>query len=190
MLPHSVDTTSTMTPADWTPEQQLAHMLDLCEAQMESALHESDKAVDSLIKAFTALADTTRSLGELAGQLPAEIKQTTANGLDEQVDAVHRQMSSAIVAFQFYDKLTQRLGHVRYSLSTLAMFVCDRQQMGQRDQWQRLLTTLRRLYRTEDERKIFMLMADGMSSDEARSNMDAAATAPADADASGEIELF
>jgi hypothetical protein len=188
ILPHSFDPTATMTPADWTPEQQLAHMLDLCEAQMESALQESDKAVDSLIQAFTALADTTRTLGDLAAQLPVETKQSSAKGLDQQVDAIHRQMSSAIVAFQFYDKLTQRLGHVRYSLSTLAMFVCDRQQMGQRDQWQRLLTTLRRLYRTEEERKIFLLMAEGMSSEQARSNLEAEA-APA-AETSGEIELF
>lgn len=190
MLPHGVDPTATLTPADWTPEQQLAHMLDLCEAQMESALQESDKAVNSLIQAFTALADTTRTLGDLAERLPAEIKQAAAGGLDQQVDSIHRQMSSAIVAFQFYDKLTQRLGHVRYSLSTLAMFVCDRQQMGQRDQWQRLLTTLRRLYRTEDERKIFLLMAGGMSSEEARCNLDATQTIPVSADASGEIELF
>lgn len=192
MLPNRADSpnsTSGTAPVDWTPEHQLAHMLDLCEAQMESALQESDKAVDSLIKAFTALANTTRSVGDLAGQLPPEIKQTAA-GLDQQVDAMHRQMSSAIVAFQFYDKLTQRLGHVRYSLSTLAMFVCDRQQAGERDQWQRLLTTLRRLYRTEEERQIFMLMAEGMSSEEARCNMDANATAPVPIDATGEIELF
>jgi hypothetical protein len=195
MLPHSVEPTPapapapSTTPADWTPEHQLAHMLDLCEAQMESALQESDKAVDSLIQAFTALAETTRSLGEFAGRLPQELKQTATNGFDQQVDAIQRQMSSAIVAFQFYDKLTQRLGHVRYSLSTLAMFVCDRKQMGQRDQWQRLLTTLRRLYRTEEERKIFLLMADGMSSEEARSNLDAAAT-PARTDTAGDIELF
>jgi hypothetical protein len=189
MRPHSVDTTATMTPADWTPEQQLAHMLDLCEAQMESALEESDKAVDSLIQAFTSLADTTRALGDLVGKLPEE-QRALPNGIDEQIGAMNREISSAIVAFQFYDKLSQRLGHVRYSLSTLAMFVCDRQQMGQRDQWKRLLTTLRRLYRTEEERKIFLLMAGGMSAAQARNNMDAAPPDEVDTDPTGDIELF
>ena len=44
----------------WTPEQQIAHMLELCEAQMESALSESDLAVDALIKSFSGLTDAGR----------------------------------------------------------------------------------------------------------------------------------
>ena len=47
---------------DFTPEMQMANMLGLCEAQMESALQDSDKAVDALIKAFTSLVDATRSV--------------------------------------------------------------------------------------------------------------------------------
>jgi hypothetical protein len=172
---------------DWTPEQQMAHMLDLCEAQMESALQESDKAVNTLIQAFTALVDTTRSMGVLAEQLPENLKQAGEHGLDQQVDSMTKQMGAAIVAFQFYDKLTQRLGHVRYSLSTLAMFVCDRKQAEQREQWQRLFNTLRRLYRTEEEREIFQLMAEGMSADDARSTLEKSQKAPAE---SGDIELF
>lgn len=188
MRPHNVDTTATLTPADWTPEQQLAHMLELCEAQMESAMQESDTAVDSLIQSFTSLAETMRGLGEILAKLPEEQRAQT-DGLDEKIAAMKGQISSAIVAFQFYDKLSQRLGHVRYSLSTLAMFVCDRQQMGQRDQWKRLLTTLRRLYRTEEERKIFLLMAGGMSAEQAM-NKDAESPEPLDAAPAGDIELF
>ena len=172
----------------WTPEQQIAHMLGLCEAQMESALADSDKAVDALIKAFTGLADTTRSMGAAAEQLPEAQRDAATSQLNRQVDAISEQMAAAVVAFQFYDKLTQRLGHVRYSLSTLAMFVCDRTQTNQREQWQRLFSTLRRLYRTEEEREIFQLMVEGASADEARAQIeqrgDDSSTRP------GDIELF
>ena len=51
----------------FTPELQMANMLGLCEAQMESALQESDKAVDALVQAFTCLVDATRSVGALTG---------------------------------------------------------------------------------------------------------------------------
>ena len=143
-------------------------MLELCEAQMESAIAESDVAVEALIKAFTSLTETTRSVGALADKLPSELRDPNSVHLDQQLAAIRSQMASAVIAFQFYDKLTQRLGHVRYSLSTLAMFVCDKAQTQQREQWERLFGTLRRLYRTEEEREIFQLMVNGASAAEAR----------------------
>jgi SOS response regulatory protein OraA/RecX len=189
MLAQSVDTEPTGASENWTPEQQIAHMLDLCEAQMESALSESDQAVESLIKAFTGLADTTRSVSELADKLPPDLKEITVTGLNQQVDTISKQMAAAIVAFQFYDKLTQRLGHVRYSLTTLAMFVCDRAQTSQKDQWRRLFTTLQRLYRTEEERKIFQMMVEGASAEEARAFVQQTTQSIRPA-ATGDIELF
>src|SRR5687768_7691033 len=87
--------------SNWTPEQQMAHMLDLCEAQMESALTESDVAVDALIKAFTGLVESARAMGAVAKKLPtAETDEAVA--LNQQIDTITRQMSAAIVAFQFY----------------------------------------------------------------------------------------
>jgi hypothetical protein len=172
--------------ASFTPELQMANMLGLCEAQMQSALHDSDQAVDALIQAFTCLVDTARTVNAMTEQLPPEIKATIGSGLSEQVETISKQMASAVIAFQFYDKLTQRLGHVRYSLSTLALFVCDRSQSASPDQWRRLLNALRRLYRTEEERQIFQTIMDGIASEET----------PFDPNASsqnakvGEIELF
>jgi uncharacterized tellurite resistance protein B-like protein len=179
----------TAAPPEWTPEQQMAHMLGLCEAQMESALAESDQAVDALIRAFTGLDETTRSLGKIAEDLPREIREKIDTKLNEQIRAIQDQMASAVVAFQFYDKLTQRLGHVRYSLTSLAMFVCNRAQTSQREQWQRLFSTLRRLYRTEEEREIFQLMVKGASAEDARAQAEQHTLQRA-ANQSGDIELF
>lgn len=178
----------TMSAASFTPELQMANMLGLCEAQMESALQESDKAVDALIQAFTCLVDTTRSVNALTESLPPEIKATVASGLNQQVEAITKQMAGAVVAFQFYDKLTQRLGHVRYSLSTLALFVCDRSQAASPDQWRRLLNTLRRLYRTEEERQIFQSIMDGIASEQA--SADGTGKNGSHAPQTGEVELF
>jgi len=169
---------------DFTPELQMANMLGLCEAQMESALHDSDQAVDALIKAFSSLVETTRAIDAMAQALPPDLKATLSADFDQQVGEVSKQMSNAVMAFQFYDKLTQRLGHVRYSLSTLAMFVCDRTQSTQPEQWKRLLNTLRRLYRTEEERQIFQTIIDGVPSDKAQ------AIPPRQAPVPGAVELF
>jgi hypothetical protein len=179
---------SSTEPDGWTPEQQIARMLELCEAQMESALSESDMAVESLIKAFTAVTESTRTLARLESA-SSESNDLQNASLDQQLSQIRKQMAHAVVAFQFYDKLTQRLGHVRYSLSTLAMFVCDSNQTRQRDQWERLFGNLRRLYRTQEERDIFQLMVDGASAADARAQAEHH-TEPRDADSTGEIEIF
>lgn len=192
MVPNSMEIANAEAAplADWTPERQIAHMLELCEAQMESAMCESDLAVDSLVKAFAGLAETARSMKAAAAKLTPEQHATLGElDLKKQMESIERQMSSAVIAFQFYDKLTQRLGHVRYSLSTLALFVCDGAQASQREQWRRLFTTLKRLYRTEEEKQIFQMMVEGASVGKARDHIHHS-TQTLRIDASGEIELF
>jgi hypothetical protein len=186
LVPPARDSSSDDTliaPIAWTPEQQIARMLLLCEAQMESALSESDVAMDELIKSFKGLIEAGQALGT-----QHEAKGETAD-LAQQLDALRKQTAAAVVAFQFYDKLTQRLGHVRYSMSALAMFVCDREKAHERDQWRRLFSTLRRLYRTEDERELFKLMVEGASAEEAREHIQQS-TLTLRAGPTGEIELF
>lgn len=172
---------------DWTPEGQLGLMLGLCEAQMDSALQESDQSIDALVAAFTTLADTARTVSSLTGKLPDDVKAQLDPSLHEQIAAFQTQMAAAVVAFQFYDKLSQRLGHVRYSLSTLAQFACSRTQMQQPEQWTRLHSTLRRLYRTQEEREVFQMVMEGDGSGFVHASPPPASTANGRA---GEIELF
>jgi hypothetical protein len=104
--------------------------------------------------------------------------------LSERCGNLTEQINSAIVAFQFYDKLTQRLDHVRNSLTTLALFVCDRDKSQHMDQWRKLRTSLRRLYRTAEERKIFESIAGSVLEDDPES------TAGQIYAAASSIELF
>jgi len=181
----STDDTVMIRASTWTPEQQIARLLSLCEAQMESALSESDVAVQELVKSFAGLIEAGQALGSMSEKAPE------AGGTDmaAQLDALKKQTAAAIVAFQFYDKLTQRLGHVRYSLSALAMFVCDGAKTGERDQWRRMFATLRRLYRTEEERQLFRMMVEGASAEEAREHIQQS-TLTLRAAPTGEIEIF
>jgi hypothetical protein len=193
LLPKPSDASSDDTmiaPVSWTPEQQIARMLELSEAQMENALSESDMAVEALIKSFAGLIEAGQALGSLSEKTVESSPQDAGTAdLARQLDALRKQTAAAVVAFQFYDKLTQRLGHVRYSLSALAMFICDRSKAGEREQWKRLFTTLRRLYRTEEERQIFNLMVDGTSVEEARERVQQTTLTLRSAP-TGEIEIF
>src|SRR5690606_24911077 len=181
--------TAAMT--SWAPEREIAHTLELCEAQMEAALGESDHAVDALVSAFSSMVENASAARMALDNLPPAQRSALgdAAALRDRLAAVESQMAAAIVAFQFYDKLNQRLGHVRYSLSTLAMCVCDPVQSSQREQWQRLFSTLRRLYRTEEERRIFQMMIEGASAEQALERLQQVSQTLG-VRTTGDIELF
>ncbi len=52
--------------SNWSPQQQTARMLALCEAQMEAATQDADTAVDVLVNAFTELMRATQALGAVS----------------------------------------------------------------------------------------------------------------------------
>lgn len=160
--------TGTMqVPPHWSPQQQTARMLALCEAQMEAATQDSDQAVDTLVAAFTELVSIVRDMGKLTNAPTSAGEESAVQGSLEEINqrctALSNQVAAAIVAFQFYDKLSQRLGHVRYSLSTLALFICDRMNSQKPEHWEKLLLTLSRLYRTTEERAIFDSIAGSLA---------------------------
>jgi hypothetical protein len=165
------DSNQITVSAPCTPEQETALLLELCEAQIDSALRDSGRSVEVLTNVFLQLIAAVDALGEMAkkiappeaarlealGNAPEGVKAAVA--ITEGCGNLTEQIDSAVVAFQFYDKLTQRLDHVRHSLTTLALFVCDRERSASGDQWNKLRTSLRRLYRTSEERKVFERIA-------------------------------
>jgi hypothetical protein len=156
--------TEGITVNNWSPQQQTARMLALCEAQMEAATQDSDTAVDTLVAACTDMMSTVSDLSRKARDCkdPAQ-QQQLLDEINARCTALNKDVAAAVVAFQFYDRLSQRLGHVRYSLSTLALFICDRVSSQHPAHWDKLLLTLGRLYRTAEERAIFDSIANSLS---------------------------
>lgn len=155
---------ASVNAASWSPQQQTARMLALCEAQMQAATQDADIAIDTLVHTFADLMGAIQKLGKLSESGSREGSQAPAlQEFNEHCTALSKQAAAAVVAFQFYDKLSQRLGHVRYSLSTMALFICDRSNSQRPEHWDKLLTTLGRLYRTAEERAIFDSIAGSLS---------------------------
>ena len=148
---------------NWSPQQQTARLLALCEAQLEAATHDSDIAVDTLTKACTDLMGAVHELSKRSSEPNADVASHALQDINARCATLSQDVAAAVVAFQFYDKLSQRLGHVRYSLSTLALFICDRTNSQRPEHWDKLVMTLGRLYRTAEERAIFDSIARSLS---------------------------
>lgn len=137
---------------DWSQVRETILMLNLAVAQIEMAMKDSSGSVDVLTNTFTSMYGNLMSLVEQVHSLPdSPVKQS----IEEAGAGVTGQMQQAIVAFQFYDRLSQRLSHVCRSLEDLNGLVGDPSKLFNPYAWHGLQQKIRAKYTMEDEKLMF-----------------------------------
>jgi hypothetical protein len=118
-------------------------MLELAAGQIDAAMTESNSSVDVLTGSFTTMAGYLRAITTTLARLPdtGEVGALKAS-LVGAADHVNATAQQAIIAFQFYDKLSQRLAHVCHSLAELSGLVADRKRIYDPDEWVGLQETI------------------------------------------------
>jgi hypothetical protein len=171
---------------DWSQVRETVLMMELSGGQIEAAMKDSNNSVEVLTDVFTSMAGYMRMIGDTVASLPdnAETGDVKAQllGATEQVSGmVHR----AIIAFQFYDKLVQRLAHVNHSLASLSGLVSDKSRLFNPYEWVALQEKIRSKYTMREELEMFEAVLAGMSVAEALDNFMAKINDRAD-----DVELF
>lgn len=173
-------------PAQTNIAAQLRRFLELGAAQLDAALRESDARVEKLAAAVTAVASDSRSLQHelhsLAASEPARVQQARVR-IGELTESLNAHVQLSITALQFYDKLVQRLTHVREGLAIPADSAADGAAGAD---WNALLEQVRARYSTVEERVLFDFMMRGLNADQ----MLKALTGLRASVASGEFEAF
>ena len=76
-------------------------------------------------------------------------------------------MHGAIMAFQFYDRLVQRLDHACRSIDALAELIADARRLYNPSEWVGIQQKIRSKYTMESERIMFDAILDGATVAEA-----------------------
>ncbi|HNA29829.1 MAG TPA: hypothetical protein PLL19_09105 [Thiobacillaceae bacterium] len=137
---------------DWSQVRETILMINLAVAQIEVAMRESSGSVDVLTNTFTGMYGSLMALVEAANSLPDSPVKVA---IQESGMAVSTQMQQAIVAFQFYDRLAQRLAHAGHSLDDLTAIVSDPARLYNPYAWHALQQKIRSRYTMEDEKLMF-----------------------------------
>ena len=146
---------------------ELRRFLELGAAQLDAAMRESDSRVDRLAAAVTSVASDARELQtQLAGldsPDPAEAERARTR-IRHLTEALQSHVHSTITSLQFYDKLIQRLTHVRDGLA----IPCDSTINGVADggDWNAMLEQVRSRYSMVEERVLFDFMMRGLGADQ------------------------
>ena len=175
---------------DWSQVRETVLMMELAAGQVEAAMRESSSSVEVLTDTFTSLAASLQRIDAAVAALPdavgnGQVKSEIQSNTVLVADKVHH----AIVAFQFYDKLAQRLAHVCHSLEGLSQLVSDRSKIFNPQEWVALQEQIRSKYTMAEERAMFDAVIQGMPVEEALNHyMQERMKEVAASD--GEIELF
>jgi hypothetical protein len=147
----------------WSQVRETMLLLELATGQIESAMKDSNSSVDVLTDSFTTMAGYLHMISSTLGTLPdeGEVGETKKNVLDAATH-VTGMVHQSIMAFQFYDKLTQRLAHVSHSLAALNELVGDQQRIFSPPEWVALQEKIKSKYTTVDERAMFDAVMSGV----------------------------
>ena len=151
---------------DWSQVGETLAMLALAVAQIDTSLNEGTQSVNRLSTSFTAMAENTRRILAISNH-EVEAEHITAREVRNEIRNIATDVSDeihqAIIAFQFYDRLSQRLEHVSQSLERMGHLMADPSQRYQPRFWKELQTKIKSQYTMEAERIMFEHIMAGNS---------------------------
>lgn len=167
---------------------ELRRFLELGAAQVDAAVRESNARVEKLAAAVTAIATDSRALEQEVCALDSTEATRVRHArtrIRELMESLNAHVQGSITALQFYDKLVQRLTHVREGLAIPADSA-GRTANASASDWKALLQQVRERYSTVEERVLFDFMMHGLNADQ----MGKALTGLRASAAAGEFEAF
>ena len=152
----------------WSHIQETITLLYLSVCQIESSINESNHSVDKLTSSFTDLATHSKEINKQVQNI------SKASELDSfkvkvklETDEMQVKINQAITAFQFYDRISQRLDHVARSLEETSNLLSLPSELNNQDSWHKIQNDVRESYSMDAERIMFEHIMRGSSVKEA-----------------------
>ncbi|WP_396586342.1 hypothetical protein [Bermanella sp. R86510] len=148
---------------NWCQAQETITMLALAVAQVESSMKDGEKSISTLAQTFSRMSRYIKAIKQATedNSDPETYKQT----IQQATSQLEQDTEESIVAFQFYDRISQRLDHVCNSLDRLGGLIIDTQNRESPEKWQALQEHIKSSYTMEAERIMFehILRGEGIS---------------------------
>ncbi len=178
---------------NWSQIRETIVMLYLSAAQIESSMQEGTESIHRLTNAFTNISGASNKIDSASSDSPETSDQT--NSLFSEIrDAnadIQTEIQNSVVAFQFHDRITQRLEHVTQCLKKLSELIGTSERIYNPTEWLALQQEIGASYTMEAERLMFEHIMMGASVEEALEiyNHNFNNSPPVD-ESDDEIELF
>lgn len=143
--------------SNWQHTHSAIRLLQLAISQIETSIVESNISVQQLTDTFTQLANQTLRDPD-PDQDQAEVWTS---------EEMRSRINETITAFQFYDRINQRLQHVSDGLERINTVFRDTNKINNPTSWQQIQDDTEKSYSMDCERLIFEKIMSGASVQEA-----------------------
>ncbi|MBV1869812.1 MAG: hypothetical protein KUG76_02805 [Gammaproteobacteria bacterium] len=166
--PSNPGSSSHQPDMDWSQAKETIAMLCLATAQIEAALKDASNSVDELAGSFTKIANDSEYVLKIANSLEQEGGSSAdTKQLTESATELHSEIKSSVVAFQFHDRVSQKLSHVNKSLGLVAELIRDPNRLFQPSEWLIIQDEISKSYSLECEKLMFDKIMQGATIEEA-----------------------
>lgn len=138
--------------------EEAARLLLLCNTQLALSVIQSDEDILSLSSVFQELA-------EICDQLEGD--HNASDALNKLHQQIQYSVKNGIIAFQFYDRLTQQLSHIQQTMDQLSHLIKDTEILADDDKWHTLRNHLKNSYSMESEHLIYDAIMEGKTKQQA-----------------------
>lgn len=143
---------------------ETVRLLNVVIGQIGLLMQDGDDAVATLDSAFASAASGVAGILEAATVLSGDPPGDSENvGIATLCSETQTSINASIIALQFYDRLSQRLTHVRDTLESMTDLLHDRPNTVAPDEWQSLQSMIRGRYTMREEQVLFDALLDGAS---------------------------
>lgn len=181
---------------EWKELSQTIMALNLSIAQIDLSMTEGSYSIDTLIDTFNFMREGLDQLNHSV--LNDEIQDVAELKLRllQESQVLSEKVTASIVAFQFYDKLSQRLQHVSKSLSSLSDIISHEDRTVDETTWNKYREKMAKYAAMREEYELYeLIFTKGLTSEQAievmkdrmRARMEERKNQPAPED---DIELF
>ncbi|MCZ6805133.1 MAG: hypothetical protein O7D86_14730 [Proteobacteria bacterium] len=144
------------------------HSVERCNVtQIVTLFKGSTQSVEALTDSFTTMAGNVECIHQSIEELPDLVGHDITDELQEKCHSIKNQVHAAIIAFQFYDRMIQKLSHVSHSMDAMTELIIDQSRLFNPHEWIALQEKIRSRYTMESERRMFDTLMNGASVAEA-----------------------
>ncbi len=152
---------------DWSQIRETVRLLNLAVSHIEESMHVGDESVEALTDSFTTMAGNVQSIQKTIEELSDTVNCEAVDEIMEKCHSIKAQVQTAIMAFQFYDRMVQKLSHVNHSMDAMSELILDHSRLFNPHEWIALHEKIRSRYTMESERLMFDELMKGASVEEA-----------------------
>lgn len=149
---------------NWSQIKETILMINVAVARIEHAMIEGDDSFTSLSQTFVETFNAAKDIALSSDELDdSAIKSKIKKDCGE----ITQRVNDSIIAFQFYDKLSQRMALVSKTLGSLTEILENKSKTNSQNEWKKLQDMIRSKYTLDADQEMFDAVLKGVTIEDA-----------------------